>query len=175
LGLPSGKFGGVTPYFDHLNIPNFCYNVVNLWDNSSFCNENITLRSLLYTNADPYSDFVGQTIRTFKMNSLSDPDKPITYDIQPQITIKRSHDIKNSWAFPYAVGYNYHTHFQYGIDFLHLSLAPSQYWLDNEAIVLKFNYTDQRELYKIGHYYAKKLQTPLITGLGSNTLSATTC
>jgi hypothetical protein len=80
------------------------------------------------------------------------------------IIIKKSKDIPFSWAFPYAVGYNYHTHFQLGIDFQHLSLAPSQYWKDTEAIIIKFNYTDQRELYKIGKYYSQRLQQPLITG-----------
>lgn len=28
LGLPQGTSGAVTPYFDHLNIPSHCYNVI---------------------------------------------------------------------------------------------------------------------------------------------------
>jgi hypothetical protein len=92
------------------------------------------------------------------------------------IIIKKSHDISFSWAFPYAVGYNYHTHFQMGIDFTHLSLAPSQYWQEKEAIIVKFNYTDQREIYKIGKYFSQTLQTPLITGATNlASLSMTTC
>jgi hypothetical protein len=82
--------------------------------------------------------------------------------VVPQIIIKVTQDIKNSWAYPYAVGHNYSVHFSLGIDFLHLSVAPSQYWQPNEALILRFNYTDQRELYQIGRYYAQKLQTPLI-------------
>jgi hypothetical protein len=54
-----------------------------------------------------------------------------------------------------------------GIDFLHLFLAPSQYWLDNEAIIVKFNYTDQREQYNISHYFSQQRQTPLINASDS--------
>ena len=51
------------------------------------------------------------------MNALNDSDVPTTYDVQPMIIIKKSRDIPGSFAFPYAVGYSYHTHFQNGIDF----------------------------------------------------------
>jgi hypothetical protein len=98
------------------------------------------------------------------MNALTDPDEPTTYDVQPMIIIKKSKDIPGSFAFPYAVGHSYHTHFQYGIDFLHLSLAPSQYWRETESIIVKFNHTDARELYEIGKYHSKTLQRPLIIG-----------
>lgn len=81
---------------------------------------------------------------------------------QQMIVIKKSRDIPYSWAFPYAVGHYYHTHFQNGIDFTHISLAPSQYWGQSESIVVKFNYTDQRQLYEIAHYYQKKIQLPFI-------------
>jgi hypothetical protein len=125
-----------------LNIPTKCHNIVPLWDNSSFCDNTVTIRSLLYTNVDPLNDFVGQTARTALLLTPTDPDAVPTYDVQPQIIIKMSKDIKGSWVYPYAVGRYYHTHFQLGIDFLHMSLAPSQYWGVNEGIVVRFNYTD---------------------------------
>jgi hypothetical protein len=131
LGKPQGTSGTITPYFDHLNIPDHCYNIINLWDNSTYCDQTITIRSLLYTNPNPNQDFVGQTARSFRLNALTDPDEPTTYDVQPMIIIKKSKDVPFSWAFPYAVGYNYHTHFQNGINFEHLSLGPSQYWKEN--------------------------------------------
>jgi hypothetical protein len=81
LSLPSGNFGTITPYFDYLNIPNHCFNITALWDNSTYCDQTITIRSLLYTNADPAADFVGQTARTFRLNSLTDPDEPPSYDL----------------------------------------------------------------------------------------------
>jgi hypothetical protein len=128
--------GTITPYFDHLNIPTKCYNIVPLWDNSSFCDNTITIRSLLYTNVNPYNDFYGQTAKTALLSTPTDPDVIPSYSVQPQM--------KLSWSYPYAVGRYYHTHFQFGIDFLHMSLAQSQYWGYDEGIVIRFNYTDQR-------------------------------
>lgn len=133
LNLTAMNKSTITPYFQHLNIPNRCYQVIPLWNNSTFCDNTITIRSVLYTNADPTSDFYFQNIKTFRMNSINDRDNSstnLTLSIQQMIKID-SNDIMGSWVFPYAVGYNYHTHFNFGIDFLHLSLAPSQYWQPN--------------------------------------------
>lgn len=135
--------GTVTPYFDHLNIPTKCHNIVPLWDNSSFCDNTITVRALLFTNNIPFSSFVGQSIKTALLSTPNDPDAIPTYDVQPQIKVKGK-DYPWSWVFPYAVGRFYHVHFQQGIDFLRLTLGPNQYWGANEGIVVRFNYTDQR-------------------------------
>jgi hypothetical protein len=100
---------------------------------------------LLYTNADPLISFTGVTVRTFRLASPTDSDDSnLDITIQPMIIIKKSHDISGSWAMPYAIGQYYHIHFEKGIDFLHMSLAPSQYWQETEGMVLRFNYTDQR-------------------------------
>jgi hypothetical protein len=117
-----------------LNIPTKCHNIVPLWDNSSFCDNTITIRSLSYENAQPSSDFYSTNSKTALLSTSTDPDALPSYSVQPQI--------KFSWGYPYAVGRYYHTHFQFGIDFLHMSLATSQYWGVNEGIVVRFNYTD---------------------------------
>lgn len=44
------------------------------------------------------------------------------------IVIKKSHDIKKSWAMPFAVGKYYNIHWKWGIDFTHLAIAPSRLW-----------------------------------------------
>jgi len=147
LSLPNGTFGGITPYFDHLRIPGRCFNITAKWDNSTYCDQTITLRSVLFSNADPYSDFVGQNLRTYRLTNLTDFRNPPTFEVVQQIIIKVTQDIKNSWAYPYAVGQNYGAHFSQGIDFLNLSVAPSLYWQPNEALILRFNYTDQGEFY----------------------------
>jgi len=53
-------------------------------------------------------------------------------------------DIPKSWAMPFASGYYYNIHWKWGIDFLHLNLAPSRFWSSTDAIVLRFNYSDVR-------------------------------
>lgn len=44
---------------------------------------------------------------------------------------KMSLDIVGSWAMPYAVGHYYNIHWKWGIDFTHLSIAPSRLWESN--------------------------------------------
>lgn len=123
--------GTITPYFPHLDIPNHCFRISSRWDDSTFCDSTVTVRAVLYTNAMPFADFSGVTARTFRLVSSTDNDTSFTgLSIQPMIMIK-SRDIPNSWAYPYAVGEYYHTHFEKGIDFMHLALAPSQYWNQN--------------------------------------------
>ena len=70
----------------------------------------------------------------------------------------------NSWAMPFATNNIYNVHWKWGIDFEHLSIAPSQLWNENDTVILRFNYTDARELYKIGKWFKNELQTPLIEG-----------
>lgn len=44
------------------------------------------------------------------------------------IIIKKSMDIKKSWAMPFAVNNYYNIHWKLGIDFTHVSIAPSRLW-----------------------------------------------
>jgi len=60
------------------------------------------------------------------------------------ILIKKSLDIPFSWALPFATNQYYNVHWKNGIDFTHLSLAPSRHWTSTDGIVLRFNYSDIR-------------------------------
>jgi hypothetical protein len=60
---------------------------------------------------------------------------------------KRSMDIPHSWAMPFATGNYYNVHWKWGVDFTHLAIAPSRLWNVNDGVVLRFNYSDHRELY----------------------------
>ena len=60
------------------------------------------------------------------------------------IIIKKSNDKKNSWAMPFATGHFYNVHWKWGIDFPHMAIAPSRLWDENDGVVLRFNYTDER-------------------------------
>lgn len=83
-------------------------------------------------------------------------------------------DIPHSWAMPFATGNYYNVHWKWGIDFTHLAIAPSRLWSSSDAVVLRFNYSDYRELYNIGKWYQQSLQLPYITGSDSLT-DPTTC
>lgn len=43
-----------------------------------------------------------------------------------------------------------------------MAIAPSRLWDTNDGIVLRFNYSDHRELFQIGKWYQEKLQLPFI-------------
>ena len=58
--------------------------------------------------------------------------------------IKKANDIQDSWAMPFASGSFYNVHWRSGIDFNHLALAPKLLWEEDEGVVIRFNYTDNR-------------------------------
>lgn len=82
---------------------------------------------------------------------------------EPQISIlKHSMDIPGSWAMPFYSGQYFNVHWKWGLDFEHLSLAPSRLWTEKDAVVLRFNYSAYRELYEIAKWYKKAVQLPYI-------------
>ena len=54
---------------------------------------------------------------------------------------------------PFATNNYYNVHWRYGIDFTHLAIAPNREWTDSDGVVLRFNYTDVRELFQIGKWF----------------------
>jgi hypothetical protein len=69
--IPAQSKGSITPYRASLLIPNHCYNISGAsWDDSIYCDETISLRGLLFTNANPSIDFASIDI---KAKRLSDP------------------------------------------------------------------------------------------------------
>lgn len=96
-----------------------------------WCNEDVTLRGLLFTNGIPVSDFNGVDIKVFLLN---DPLQDISAEAEDQfskeieIIIKKSNDKKKSWAMPFATNKYYNVHWKWGIDFTHMALAPSRLW-----------------------------------------------
>jgi hypothetical protein len=45
---------------------------------------------------------------------------------------------------PFITNQYYNVHWKWGIDFTHMSISPSRLWQQNEGVVLRFNYSDQR-------------------------------
>lgn len=168
--LTPQKGGSITPYRASLLVPNHCFNISGaLWDNSIYCDDTQTFRGILFTNAIPTLDFSSIDIRVrllsqpydnFTTGNLTDNN----FSKQPMIVIKKmSMDIPHSWAMPFATNNYYNVHWKWGVDFTHLAIAPSRLWSINDSVVLRFNYSDYRELYQIGKWYQQQLNLPYIS------------
>jgi hypothetical protein len=59
-------------------------------------------------------------------------------------------DAENGIGTPFAAGYYYNVHWHTGLDFTQLGLQGSEFFAaDDPGVVLRFNYTNSRELYDI--------------------------
>lgn len=150
LSLSSQTGGSITPYRPSLLVPNHCHVLPTLWDNSIYCDDTQVLRGILFTNAIPTLDFSSIDIR---VRLLSDPYDNFTaqnltnndFSLEPMIVIKKmSMDIPHSWAMPFSTNQYYNIHWKWGVDFTHLAIAPSRLWTNNDAVILRFNYSDYR-------------------------------
>ena len=75
---------------------------------------------------------------------------------------------------PFATNKYYNIHWKNGIDFSHLNIAPSRLWNDSDGAVLRFNYTDQRELFEIFKMFKETIQQPSIQP-SSQIIDPSTC
>ena len=90
--------------------------------------------------------------------SLSDPALSDHVAAIDQYRIKNPDD-DSSFAFAgiFPTNYVYNIHFGGGVDWLHLLLVPSlSYDIADKSLILRFNYTEQRELYEIKKFLANK-------------------
>lgn len=62
----------ISPYRPSLMVPNHCYSLPSasdLWDNSVYCDQTVTMRSIMFTNGIPAIDFNAIDI---KVNLMAD-------------------------------------------------------------------------------------------------------
>ena len=142
-----------------------CYETGLSWDDSLLCDNTQKLKAILITNMDPWNFFKATRIKVIR---LTTPEEDISsnpesdFSVEEEVEIMNT-DLPNSWAMPFALGYYYNVHWRHGIDFSHMSIAPSRLFSQNEnGVVLRFNYTDTRELFEIGKWYEGQLQNPYI-------------
>jgi hypothetical protein len=56
--IPSQSKAVISPYRPSLMVPNHCYHITNdLWDESVYCDQTVTMRGILFTNANPSINF----------------------------------------------------------------------------------------------------------------------
>ena len=70
--IPAQSKAVISPYRPSLMVPNHCYRVTNdLWDNSVYCDQTITMRGILFTNPGPFIDFFSINIKVNLMASAT--------------------------------------------------------------------------------------------------------
>ena len=160
----TGSKGMLTPWYPHLDGVAECMKLDrSIFDNSIFCNSNIQLRSVMFTNVVPSSlrDATLRILRIPNLNynlSLSNLQS-YTFQGMP-LAIP---DKKYSWDAVFATGYLYNLHWEYGsLDFSNMMIYPSPVWKPTDkGIVFRFNYTSYREDYAISimHWNGTVLNT----------------
>ncbi len=76
----------------------------------------------------------------------------------------------------YIAGRTYNIWWLTGLDFTHLAMDISKLFKDTDpAIIFKFNYTENRELYEIGEFKNLQMQLPLSSPTINASLDNLTC
>ncbi len=147
------------PYKPHLDGVPDCITKLNdtIWNDTIICksSSNLQVRDILLNNPIPADDFAATEFKLLRL----DPANEITnisnftaedFTAEPMVIIKKSLDVKLSWAAPMITNYIYNAHWKFGIDFFHFGLFPSEYWKPEDAgIVFRFNYSAYRENFDI--------------------------
>lgn len=170
--LSGTDFDGVTrtsatviPYFTHMDIAGQCNNATNppLWNGSLVCGSSTVVRKIMFTNPMPTSWFPNTKIKFAPLTTPGQDISAITSGYTGEWMIKTKADRKVCWAAPFAMNKFYDTWWNEGIDFTHMAVVPSQYFDQNDAgVVLRFNHTENRELFEIGLMVGGTLQMPFI-------------
>lgn len=72
-------------------------------------------------------------------------------------------DKKKAWSAPFVLDQFYDVWWNQGIDWTSVAVAPSVYFSDQEkGMVLRFNYTETRELFEIAQIVSGTLKLPYI-------------
>ncbi|CAK63336.1 unnamed protein product (macronuclear) [Paramecium tetraurelia] len=161
-GSISGVSGGayIIPYKKHIDgIPGCVNHPEDFWDNSIICAMNqVTIRDVLVNNPTPEQDFTGVDMKLYRLDSTNialkmdaNIDESKFIEGETMKIIKKSHDVKQSFASIFATGFTYNVHFKFGAsDPLSMGIFASPYFNQNDdAVILRFNYSANRETFDI--------------------------
>ncbi len=84
--------------------------------------------------------------------SITDVGIQSKYSILPSFIIKEKPNFDGKFDFVsiFPTGYVFNLHFYTGIDWKHLLLSPSEFTESaDKSIILRFNYSETRELFDI--------------------------
>ncbi|CAK63318.1 unnamed protein product (macronuclear) [Paramecium tetraurelia] len=161
-GSISGVSGGayIIPYKKHIDgIPGCVNHPEDFWDNSIICAMNqVTIRDVLVNNPTPDQDFSGVDMKLYRLDSTNialkmdaNIDESKYIEGETMKIIKKSKDVKFSFASVFATGFTYNVHFKFGAsDPLSMGIFGSPYFNQNDdAVILRFNYSANRETFDI--------------------------
>lgn len=160
------------PHIANTN-PDFCPPPTDAtkWDGAVMCNSSTSLRRVGFTNLADHQDFQRQFMKAIELTNVTDT-VPLNmsdtlYTAVPsnlQTTIMEpKFEKKYTWALPFITGRIYNIWWGTGIDFTYLDTFTSPSYLESEkGIIFKFNYSDNRELYRVG---------PMVGGVGPSLLN----
>ena len=125
-------------------IPNRCYRRENTrWGNSIICDSRLTPRTVVLNSMNPSYYWY-----SFYMTRV-DPDTNAHLSNSSAVYMAQTQYSSNSWAINFVPGYTYQMRMEHTYNFMHLSLA-SKYMLESDmAVILRFMYTESRELFEI--------------------------
>lgn len=173
--LSGSKFNGGTarynstilPYYVHNDGISGCSNNTNssLWDTSMICDNTTQVRTIMITNALPFQNFQNQLIKFYRLQTPTDNISNITSGYSQQwVVMTDNMDKPQDWAAPFVLDNFYDVWWNQGIDFDSVSVMPSVYFTPTDkAVIFRFNYTLNRELYENALIVGQVLQLPYIT------------
>jgi hypothetical protein len=171
--LSGANFNGTTPrpnstilpYFPH-NDYTGCYNNTNstLWNTSLICDNTVAVRTIAFTNAIPNQDFQNQLIKFYRLQTPTDNISNLTSGYSQQWQVMSEEDKPKTWSAPFVLDNFYDVWWNEGIDFDSLAVVPSVYFTPTDkAVILRFNYTLNRELYENAFIIGGLLKLPYVT------------
>ena len=131
--------GWVIPYYIHNLVTPHCKD--RRWDYGGIiCDCNVKIRKIKLHGLNPSNPVEIKVIRLQGDTNITTAPVNLYSNIFFQV----------QWNIPFVLGHTYNIHHRYGINFKHLSFTPSKYYkVDDPITYLRFNYTDERELFEI--------------------------
>jgi hypothetical protein len=134
------------------------------------CNENATVRRVMFTNLANTATFKGQTMKAIYLSNASqliDPNTNSSWytsiiSYMPGAGREAMIEKPFAWSLPFITGNTYGIWWGSGLDFTNMAVSStSLFSSEDKGIVFKFNYTLNRETYYVGPIVGGKPLTAL--------------
>ena len=142
--------------YPHLNQDQACELNSAQWNGTLYCDETAIVRSVMITNLLDFKLFERSPMKVKLLSSVDEvvPENATGYTEITSLKGKLEpfNNKKYAYALPYISGRIYNIWWLTGLDFSHLAIDISKFFVDQDpAIIFKFNHTERRELFELGH------------------------
>lgn len=151
-----------TPYYPYFDDVTQCKREAGAnYDNSVVCT-GVDLRGYLFRNPIPLDNFKSIPVKVFNLNgantNVTAAAEANFGSLLPVLIKNPEKDAIFSNALVLPTDYVFNIHFKEGVDWSHLLVQTSYYSTPTDkTTVLRFNYTEQRELFEIKKMLAGKV------------------